>query len=206
MNRSLAQVVSVLFHPLLLATYLFYIILYVMPTSVITFPTDKRWVIMAVIFFTTFVIPAVGTYFMFRNGYVSSMQVENRNERNLPFFFASVCYAVTTYMLYREAYIDRLLVYLMCLVTLSVFLTYLFSFLYKISAHSIGMGGVLGILLLLQAAFPDIYLLYVVLAFVILTGLVMSARLALDAHTPVEVYSGFMLGFSVSLGMWLAIS
>lgn len=177
-----------------------------MPTSVVTFPADKRWVIMAVIFFTTFVIPAIGTYFMFRNGLISNMKIENRTERNLPFFFTSVCYAVTTYMLYRETYIDRLLVYIMCLVTLSVFLTFLFSFFYKISAHSIGIGGVLGILLLLQAAFPDMYLLYLVLAFVIISGLVMSARLALDAHTPEEVYSGFMLGFSISLGMWLAIS
>lgn len=206
MNRTLAQLLSVIFHPLLMPTYLFYIILYLLPQSVITFPTESRWIIMALMFFTTFVVPGLGTYYMYRNGYISNMEVADRPERNMPFFFTTVCFAVTSYLFYQENYFDRLLFYTMFLITLSVFLTYLFSFFWKISAHGVGVGGTLGILILLNALLPENNILYIVVAAIVMAGAVLSARLALDAHTSTEVYSGFLLGLSIGLGMWFVVA
>ncbi|WP_051359746.1 hypothetical protein [Adhaeribacter aquaticus] len=206
MNRTLAQVLSAVFHPLLVPTFLFFIIFYIIPASAITFPVESRWIILVMLFFTTCMVPGLGTYAMLRSGYIKSLQLEDRPERSMPFFFTSMCFATTTYMLYRESYFDRLLFYVMCLITISVFLTYLFSFFWKISAHSVGMGGLLSILLLLNTIIMDTSLLYTLVASIVLAGLVMAARLALDAHTPAEVYSGFALGFSTGLGMWLVIA
>ncbi|MGV3589173.1 MAG: hypothetical protein ACO1OF_19360 [Adhaeribacter sp.] len=206
MNRTLALALSVVFHPLLIPTYLFGLVLYGLPQSMITFPAESRWVIMAIVFFTTFIVPGLGTYFMYRNGFISSMHVENRPERNLPFFFTTVCFAVTSYLFYQEQIFDRLLFYIMFLVTLSVFLVYLISFRWKISAHSVGLGGALGILFFLHANLPENFLLYFLVAAVLVVGAVMSARLALQAHTPAEVYTGFLLGFLVGLGIWPLIS
>ena len=206
MNRTLAHTLSVLFHPLLMPTFLFFVVLYVLPQSAVTFPPESRWLIIAIVFFSTFVIPGLGTYFMFRSGFVSSMHVESRPERNLPFFFTTVCFAITSYLFYQEQYFDRLLFYIMFLITLSVFFTYLFSFRWKISAHSVGLGGTLGILLLLHALLPESPLLYIIVAAVLVAGAVMSARLALNAHTPAEVYSGFLIGFSVGWGLWLLVT
>lgn len=206
MNRTLAQLLSVLFHPLLLPTYLFYIILYVAPQSLVTLPLESRWLVMVLVLLTTFFIPGVGTYYMYRNGFISSMQVENRPERNLPFFFAAGCFAVTSYLFYSQAYFDQLFFIVMSLLTLSVFLTYLLSFAWKISAHGVGVGGALGLLCILNAYLPENDLLYLVLLLIFLSGAVLSARLALDAHTPAEVYSGFLLGFAtVGTGMWMVI-
>jgi len=205
-NRTLAHTLSVLFHPLLMPTFLFFVVLYVLPQSVVTFPPESRWLIIAIVFFSTFVIPGLGTYFMFRNGFISSLHVENRPERNLPFFFTTVCFAITSYLFYQEQYFDRLLFYIMFLITLSVFFTYLFSFRWKISAHSVGLGGTLGILLLFHALLPESPLLYIIAAAVLVAGAVMSARLALDAHTPAEVYSGFLIGFLVGWGLWLLVT
>ena len=206
MNRTLAHTLSVLFHPLLMPTFLFFVVLYVLPQSVVTFPPESRWLIIAIVFFSTFVIPGLGTYFMFRSGFISSLHVENRPERNLPFFFTTVCFAITSYLFYQEQYFDRLLFYIMFLITLSVFFTYLFSFRWKISAHSVGLGGTLGILLLFHALLPESPLLYIIAAAVLVAGAVMSARLALDAHTPAEVYSGFLIGFLVGWGLWLLVT
>jgi membrane-associated phospholipid phosphatase len=203
-NRTLAQVLSVLFHPLLMPTYLFCIVLYWLPPSVITFPADRRWAIMVLVFCSTFLIPGLGTYFMYRQGYVGNMTLEHRPERNLPFFFTTLCFGVTAYLFYQEPYFDRLFFYLMILVTVSVFLTFLFSFRWKISAHAVGLGGALGILFLLNKLLPENQLLYLIVATIILSGLVLSARLALEAHSPAEVYSGFLLGFSISFGMLMA--
>ena len=161
---------------------------------------------MAVMFFTTFVVPALGTYYMYRSGYISNMEVTERPERNMPFFFTAVCFAVTSYLFYQESYFDRLLFYTMSLITLSVFLTYLFSFFWKISAHSVGVGGTLGILILLNVLLPENFLLYIIIAAILMTGAVLSARLALDAHSTSEVYAGFILGISIGLGMWFVVA
>ena len=205
MNRTLALTLTVIFHPLLVPTYLFGLVLYELPQSVITFPAESRWVILAIVFFTTFIVPGLGTYFMYRNGFVSSMHVENRPERSLPFFFTTVCFAVTSYLFYQELVFDRLLFYMMFLITLSVFLLYLVSFVWKMSAHGVGLGGGLGILLFLHANLPESQLLYVVVGAILIIGAVMSARLALQAHTPAEVYTGFLLGFLVGVSIWLLI-
>jgi membrane-associated phospholipid phosphatase len=185
-------------------TYLFCIVLYLLPPSVITFPVERRWAVLVLVFCATFVIPGLGTYFLYRHGYVGNMTLEQRPDRQLPFFFTSLCFAVTAYLFSQEAYFDRLFFYIMTMITLSVFLTFLFSFRWKISAHAVGLGGALGILFLLNKLLPENQLLYIIVAAIVLTGLVLSARLALEAHTPAEVYSGFLLGFSLSFGMLMA--
>ena len=65
------------------------------------------------------------------------------------------------------------------------------------------IGGPLGILLFLHASLPESQLLYVVVAAIVVIGAVMSARLALQAHTPAEVYTGFLLGLVIGLSIWL---
>lgn len=205
MNRTLALTLSVLFHPLLMPTFLFLIVLYVLPQATITFPLDSRWILVSIVFFTTFIIPGLGTYFMYRYGFISSLHVSKRPERTLPFFFTTVCFAITSHLFYQNQYFDRLLFYIMFLTTISVLVVFLFSFRWKISAHSVGLGGALGILLLLHTYLPESPLLYIIVATILITGAVMSARLALNAHTPAEVYSGFLLGLTVGWGLWLLL-
>ena len=201
MNLKLARFLSVLFHPLLLPTFLFGLILYALPESLITFPMESRWVILTAVFFLTFIIPAIGTYFMVRLGLVTNMQIRDRAQRRLPFLFTTLCYASTTYIFGQEEVFGDLFYYLMLLITLSVFASYVVSLFWKISAHAVGMGGTLGALVFLQALLPDNLLIYLIAAFIILTGAVMSARLALQEHSPAQVYAGFLTGFSIGASL-----
>lgn len=205
-NRTLAQVLSVVFHPLLIPTYIFLVVLYLIPESVVTFPVEKRWIIVAVVFLATFLIPGAGTYFIYRSGLLTSMQAERREERSIPLFFTFLCFTITSYVFFQESFLDRLFFIIMSLITLSVFLTFVFSFFWKISAHGVGMGGALGILFFINAQLPESSLLHILVYFIIAAGGVASARLALQAHTPAEVYCGLFLGFSVGVGMWLAVA
>jgi hypothetical protein len=204
-NAALARLLSVLFHPLLLPTYLFALILYLLPESLITFPMDKRWIILAAVFFMTFVIPALGTYFMVRAGLVGSITLQDRLQRRLPFLFTTVCYASVTYIFGRDNLFGELFYYLMLLVTLSVFATYAISLVWKISAHGVGMGGLLGILIFLYTALPDMMLFYGTILVLILSGAVLSARLALQEHKPAEVYAGFFTGLAIGASLLLFV-
>ncbi|WP_460880305.1 hypothetical protein [Pontibacter rugosus] len=155
MNRSLAQVLSIVFHPLLLPTYLFAVILYYMPESMLTLPMRVRWVVLAMIFFTTFIIPGIAAYAMVRFGHLDSVEMNKREQRSLPLFFTAVCYSATAYLLYSEAAFDAIFYFLMGIVATSVFFTYAVSQFWKISAHGVGMGGGLGLLLVLNNIAPE---------------------------------------------------
>jgi hypothetical protein len=202
-NLALARFLSILFHPLLLPTYLFAIILYLLPESVITFPVESRWMLLSLIFVMTFFIPGLGTYAMVRFGMVQSMQLQDRLQRRLPFLFTTVCYATVTYIFRRESYFGELFYFLMALITLSVLATYLVSLYWKISAHSVGMGGGLGILILLNTLIPDSPIFYLVIVCLLVCGAVMSARLALNEHTPAQVYAGLLTGLAIGSSLLL---
>lgn len=187
------------FHPLLLPTYLFAIILYYMPASTLALPFRVRWVVLAMIFFTTFVIPGLAAYSMVRLGHLDSVEMDKREQRSLPLLFTGTCYAVTAYLLYREATFDALFYFVMGIIATSVFLTYLISLFWKISAHSMGMGGGLGLLLVLNWLSPEAMMAGPIAVGIMLAGAVISARLSLHAHTPAQVYAGFGSGLLLAV-------
>ncbi|RDC62061.1 hypothetical protein AHMF7616_00652 [Adhaeribacter pallidiroseus] len=201
----MAQILSVIFHPLLVPSYLYYLLLYVMPDSMLTFPLVSRWLVMLLVFISTFLIPTLGTLALVRTGYVKSMLAEERSERSWPLFFTTVCFAMATYMFYREQVFDDLLYAIMAVITMAVFLTFIISRFWKISAHSIGMGGALGFMLLLHTWQPEQRSLHLVSGTILMSGAVLSARLALDAHTPLQVYTGFFLGLTLSTGIGILV-
>jgi len=198
-NRSLAKALSAVLHPLLLPTYLFAFILYYLPAPALSLPMQSRWIVLGMIFFTTFIIPGLGAYAMVRSGQLDSLEMERREQRRLPLLFTSVCYGITTYLLYREPAFDEIFYFIMGIITASVVLTYGLSLVWKVSAHSVGMGGALGLLLILSKLVPDVPMLLPIALSIVLTGGVLSARLALHAHTPSEVYAGFGSGLLLAL-------
>lgn len=199
MNRSLAHFLSVAFHPLLMPTYLFVIMLYFLPVASLSLPLQSRWVVLSMIFFTTFVVPGLGAYAMFRTGFIDSYELDRREQRSRPLLFTAVCYAVTTYLFYTEPVFDQLFCFVMGVITASVFLAWFVSFFWKISAHGIGLGGALGVLLLMNKLIPEAGLLSPIVLFILVSGGVLSARLALHAHTPAQAYTGFATGLILVL-------
>ena len=181
--------------------WLFALILYVLPESLITFPMDKRWIVLAAIFFLTFIIPAVGTFFMVRAGVVQNMQLQDRAQRRIPLLFTALCYASTTYIFGKENLFGDLFYYIMLLITLSVFALYFISLVWKISAHGVGMGGALGILIFLYSLVPDAALFNLIIIMILLSGAVLSARLALQEHTQAQVYAGLLTGFAIGVSL-----
>ncbi len=195
----MAQALSVVFHPLLLPTYLFAFILYYMPAAMLTLPLESRWVVMGIVVLSTFVVPGIGAYTMVRMGQLDSLEMDRREQRGLPLLFTAICYATTAYLLYRTSALDDIFFFVMGLIAASVFLTYFVSLFWKVSAHGVGLGGTLGLLLVLNRLMPDGSITMAIVVVVALSGAVLSARLALNAHTPAQVYAGYGAGFLLTI-------
>ena len=84
--------------------------------------------------------------------------------------------------------------------TTSVFLVFLIYFLlnWKVSAHMAGMGGIIGAIIAFSIKL-SVNMVLALMIFILIAGLVGFARLKLNAHTPGQIYTGFMIGLLTQL-------
>ena len=81
------------------------------------------------------------------------------------------------------------------------------TYFWKISVHAIGISGIIGVLTRIAFSVQSIELLIFLMIGLILSGFVMSARLSLNAHTPKQIYMGFLVGFLISFiaSFWILV-
>jgi membrane-associated phospholipid phosphatase len=123
--------------------------------------------------------------------------MDTRRERIFPFIAISVIYVVTTFLFYYRLPISSNFNSLILLISLLVVTGTVITFFYKVSIHSLAMWGCVGILVPLNKAMEQSYLLWPTAGIIVIAGLVMSARLYLDAHTPRQVMIGGLVGFGI---------
>lgn len=195
-----ARVISVLFHPLLLATYLFGLFALLYPLAFDPISEEGIWTFVGLLFSFTFVLPLLVLNLLRTLKKLPSFTMYERRERIIPFIFISICYTAITVIIYHHSRVSlndnffRILVVINSLVVVSTLVT----FFYKASVHSIGIWGMVGILLLLNTVSDTTILFYPMIGCVLLAGIVMSSRLALQVHTLEEVLLGGTLGLTTS--------
>lgn len=208
MNRLLATILSSVCHPLLVPGYLFYVVCYQLPGVVLRPALPDRWLVLGVVLLFTFLLPSLGTALLLWGGYVSSLELRERRQRPLPLLLAVIGFGTAALLMgrYPQAF-DGLLVQMMAGMTLAVLLTLLISLRWKISAHGVGMGGTVGLLaLLFLGGEAGSTIIWWLMGSIVLAGAVMSARLALNAHTPEQVWAGFGLGASLVMGFGVGLA
>lgn len=166
---------------------------FVEPHLMSRLPDAARYGLFAITFLFTFVLPLIAVFFLYRIKVVTSFHVENSQERRWPFLITAACYIGAYYILpnLRELSVIRALI---LGAALSVVLTLVINLYTKISAHMVGIGGVagafLGLSIRLHIPFET-----VIYSTIAVAGIIGFARLALNAHTPAQVYAGFAVGF-----------
>lgn len=192
-------------------TLLFGILMYQSPAvlGLDAFSGTLRLSLLALIFIGTFAVPSLLIYYLVRAGYVNSLHLDTLADRRLPFFLTALVYTVLTFLFaFRMQLISTIapeIAVLLGSITVSILLVGLISLYWQISAHSVGIGGVVGVLGSLVYKFSEMNLFLPLLLLVLLAGFVASARLKLNAHTPLQIGAGLALGIVVSVAtvFWL---
>ncbi len=208
MNTALARFLSLVLHPLLIPTLLFGIIFYAAPMVVENLEVfnEQQSVdffglklsfkagLLLLVFFFTFLIPSYLLYVLYRLKVIKSLTMENLQDRRLPYLMIVVLYTIFSYASFRYMTLLPEVTVIMTSITFSISCVAFISLYWQISAHATGMGGVIGSLLALTLKLELGGLLAPVLAVIVLTGFLMSARLYLNAHTPRQIMVGLLLG------------
>ena len=192
-EEKLARMISYLFHPLLMPTYGF-LILFFTPNYISVFtPIGLKLAILGITFLFTFILPVVNTVILWKTSRIKSLSMEESSDRTMP-YAGTILYYFGLYYLFYNTAIPSLFKVLILGAAVAVVLTFVINFKWKISAHTTGIGGIVGALLATIYRMHTEF--YIILMLVLLiAGIVGYARLRLKAHTPAQIYTGFLIGF-----------
>ena len=201
-----ALLLSALFHPLLLPTYIFLLLVGINPYLFGTTELgDSRAMSnLILIFLDTFIIPVVAIFIMARLNMINSMMMEEKSERIGPLLLVMVLYFWIYWNFNKGNEMPTLFNSFMLGVVIALVVAFVINLLDKISLHATGMGGLVAVSLILVGVYGsnsirvgDVLVgsRLVVLLTLLLAGLVGAARLALGAHDKLQLYVGYSLGF-----------
>lgn len=178
-------------------TLLFYLIIQFVPEALQPISDRIALYILLLVFITTFLIPLFSILGLKTTASISSLQLDNRKERILPFAFVTIFYGLTTYLFHIKIEVNSFLLAVFIGATLIVALITVITIFFKISVHAAASGCLIGSLLAIIYLYPRYSLIWPFSLVIMLSGLIIAARLALNAHTVKEVYAGLILGFLV---------
>jgi hypothetical protein len=180
-----------------MASYGCALLLYGIPNTVYDFltPAETKWRLVIIVFMFSFLFPLLNIYFLYRLKRVPNLMLSNRRDRTFPYLLSAVFYFGLAYLLMDVNVWPSLKVFIFG-AGLAIAITALINFKTKISAHMVGVGGLLGVIVsasyLIRFDMTPYYMLIILIA-----GLIGMSRMYLEEHTGIQIYSGFLLGFLV---------
>ncbi|MDI9870160.1 hypothetical protein [Flectobacillus roseus] len=215
MNARLAYILSVVLHPLVMPTLLFGIIFYQAPAAIPNLELfnsaakvgmlSLKLGLLILIFLQTFLVPALSIYFVFRLGYIKTLDMQTLLDRRLPYLLTVIIYTFITAFYTKSIQQFPEVAVLMSSITFSIAVVSFVSLYWKISAHAVGISGTIGAILGIAIHLPEAHLLGTLATLVILGGFLLSARLQLAAHTLSQIIAGVAVGLAISLSVTLLL-
>jgi len=196
MEKFTAKILSYILHPLLLPTYTI-IFIFLLPTYLQVFPFVFKRAMVVIFFILTFIAPALALLVLYNIGAIKNLNMNSANERKLPLAITSAFY-VSTYIIFQlfPYKMPDPIVSLTLVSAIAVTAAFFINLAYKISAHTIGTGSIIGYLLVFFYNSNTGSSIILIILITIL-GLSAFARLKENSHNPFQIYTGFLVGFIV---------
>lgn len=191
--RVLSQLVSYIFHPLLLPTYAFLYIMYINPYIIGGWQSPRMYLALAQVFINSFFFPAIIILLLKQLGFIDSFQLKTREERIIPFIATLIIY-IWTYAVFLRSDMPGIFSNILLGALLAMILAFMLTILSnKISLHTLG-AGLFFALVLKTIHLAQVNIVPFIFAVTAIAGIIATARLYLKAHIPREIYFGFVIG------------
>lgn len=194
--RTFLKLISYIFQPLLIPTYA--IILLMRIPLFQLFGTQYRVIAVVGTLLFTAILPALPMLLMMRKGQIKDVFISRREERTIPYLFSFLAYVFWVLFLWRTLQFPMEFIVLAIGTVFSVILLVLINLKWKISAHTAGVGGLVGGIIAVSYLI-GINPVGLIILSLIVSGLVAISRIHLKAHTLSQAIGGFCLGVSCLL-------
>lgn len=202
--RFFAQVISYVFHPAFVPVYVVLFMVYQHPYLFAGMSAQDKFRVtaMSVLMFSFFPLVTVGL--LKALGFIQTIYLDNQKDRIIPLIACGVYYFWITYIWWNSNkisgnfYIPQQAVTFALATFLGSWVALMINIKMKISLHALAMGVALMSMLLLayngQLSF-GFWLSFTMLC----TGLVLTARLIVSTHKPIEIYLGLIAGMIIMI-------
>jgi membrane-associated phospholipid phosphatase len=200
MEKRIAGILTYIAHPLLIPMVG---LLVISNSGTYAADLDHRFTqfIYLSVFIFTLMLPAGLIPLFFFSGLSKNINFSERRERLIPLYITLIFY-LAAYFLIKKLPISLVYQRFIFAACLSILFVLAISYFWKISAHLVGWGGLVGLVLSLSLRFNTDLMLFLVLG-ILITGCIGFARLRLNAHNPLQVYTGFLVGFLTMLTIFI---
>ncbi len=197
--KTFALIISVIFQPLMMATYGCLMLFFLIPDTVYDYltPLNNKIRITFVVFLFTCLFPIINIFLLYKFKRVRSITLSHQEERTYPYLTTTIFYFGLFYLLMDVNIWNNIKTFIVG-GGLAILACALINIKYKISAHMTGIGGLLGILIASSYLIKFDMTIYYILVIVI-AGLIGTSRMILKEHSASQVYSGFFLGLLIQI-------
>jgi len=189
-----AKFISFILHPLLVCVYMAFYVIYINPYYFqYSTPLNKFFQLVTVAN-NNFVFPVLVVLLLKGLGFNESIYLRTQKERIVPYMACINFFFWTWYVFYNNVEIPQVLKDAMQGVFYAAIAGSIANIYIKISMHAMGMGGLLGMIVVILFD-GHLYHLWPLVASVLLTGIVISARMVASDHKNGDLLIGLITGF-----------
>lgn len=190
-----AVIISFVLHPIFMGVYGIILLFLYTDFNIIFARQFFRFI--SPVLFLTCIIPASSIYFLQKAGLIKDYSLSDKNDRLIPYILSFLSYALLVYY-FNSAGLYMWFISTLVAPMILIAVTAIINIFWKISAHMVGIGGLIGCTLSVCYNVKGInpFILFIILF--ILAGCLGVARLILKKHTQAQVYIGFLVGIAIS--------
>lgn len=173
------------------------ILLLLSVNSYLTLDFDFRksfFLLLAVVIYTVIapVVSIVLLLYSTQQKIREGLMMEERRLRTIPFLLTAIYY-VMAYVMVLRFNVPHVISSMVLGAIICLLIAIAINSRWKISIHMLGLGGVVGAIIGFSES-QGLYLLHLLVPAIFVAGLVGTARLYNQSHSPTQVYVGFLLG------------
>ena len=207
MIRRIAQAVSLLLHPLFLFLYVLWFSYIIDPYAFKINDDHQLGVMIIMTVMLLLVIPLITTVMMKGLGFIQSLSMNDPKERIGPLIACMICYIWHYVNVNNNPDIPASYQVISLGGCISVALVFFINNFSKISMHTVGagafVGGTISILFIhigapIELIFGEskcyVHPVVILMICITLAGLIGTSRMILNAHRPIDIYGGYLVG------------
>ncbi len=200
-REKIAQTISYLLHPALMPLYTTLIFLW--GNTLFRFmPNYLKWYIVGIVILSTLLAPMAFLLLLKALGIIRSYGLKTQADRIIPLLMTAVCYIACTLLL--QKIMGSTLLYAFFIgISFIVIAATIITYYWKISLHVTGIAATVTMLYMVSLQGTGNLASWTVL-FLLLSGILASARLWLGKHNLKQIGAGFVLGAGI-MAIWLII-
>lgn len=198
MAKNLAKIVSILTHPLLLLNLGLYSILKFHPYYYSKFYEEQFYTLSIYIAVNTLIMPLLSMFLLKRFNLISNYILSDPKQRMIPYTVIMLLLSYTAYQLYKNDF-SGIPVHFLIGTIICLAINIIVNIKWTISSHAIGCGGLIALYFYLTLNNQLNNFTPFLISILIVSGLTGWARLKLNAHTPAQLYVGYITGFVTTL-------